>query len=143
MIFHRRIWTDCVGKGKEDKKRLRSDGKEKKIKTSLVTPNVRCVRPRQDPLHVSPQRHLLPPPLAIPYPLVISEVKNTRFRVFEKNALRTEGWTDGRMDGRTDGRTDGRKDGPMDGRTDRWTDGRTHARTNGRTDPLIEMRGRI
>ena len=61
-------------------------------------------------------QHLPSPPLAFPS---LTEVENTRFHAFEKNALRT----DGRMDQRTDGPTDGR--------------------TNGRTHPLIEMRERI
>ena len=37
-----------------------------------------------------PPHHPLPPTLVIPYPLAITGVENTRFRVFEKNALTTQ-----------------------------------------------------
>ena len=70
----------------------------KDLPTSLVTPNVRCVPPPHHPLPLSPSASLHTPHHLLPSP---TEVNNTRFRVFEKNAL----WTDRPMDGPTDRQT--------------------------------------
>ena len=81
------------------------------IKTSLVTPNLICVSRQHLPCATippssppsPPSRHPLPPPLAIPYHLAISEVKNTCCRVSKKHV--------------TDERTEGRTEGPTHGQT--------------------------
>ena len=76
-------------------KKLFHKSEERMQITSLVTPNVRCVHLPSSP----PPPSLIipsPPSLITPYPLPlsISVVENTRFRVFDKNALRTDGRKD-------------------------------------------------
>ena len=76
------------------------------------------------PLVISPPpRNPLPPRLAIPYFLAISEIENTRFCVFEKKRV-TDGPTDGPTDRQMNGQMDRRTDGPY------YRDSWTHLKTS-------------
>ena len=69
------------------------------LKTSLVTPNVRCVLPSSSSSPLSPPLFSRPP---FPWHSLPLRNRKHAFRVFEiKTALRTDQRTDGPMDGQT------------------------------------------